>query len=84
MTREDLNAYADQLGTDLIVMDGFDNCILGVAERFNETFVLYDYNKVIETLMANMSHEEAIEYYDFNIAGAYIEGGPAFIVAPEK
>ena len=85
MTRAELDAFADDLDLDLIVADGFDDCILGVAERFNETFVLYDYKKVIEKLMSDgMSVDEAEEYYEFNIAGAFIERGPAFVIPTQN
>ena len=40
----------------------------------------YDTNKCIKILMKNMTHEEAMEYFDFNVGGAYMgEYTPAFI-----
>ena len=55
-------------------MDGFDDCILGVASRFgSEAFVIYDYDKVIAQLESyGMTYEEAVEYHEFNQLGAYV------------
>jgi hypothetical protein len=61
--------------------DGFDDAIIGTVERYGdaETIILYDKDKVIEILMADMSEEDAVEHFYFNIIGAYVgEGTPAF------
>lgn len=46
-----------------------------------ETFGVYDEQKVIDCLMADgMGRDEAIEYYEYNIAGAYVgPSTPAFV-----
>ena len=66
---------------NLIKIDGFDDCIVGVVNRFNQEPILcYDYNKVITKLSKDMSYEDAIEYFDFNIIGAYVgEQTPCFL-----
>jgi hypothetical protein len=65
---------------ELLFADGFDDAIIGVVEQFNKTFVVYDYEAVIKTLMKDMSREEAEEFYGFNIVGAYVgDHTPAFI-----
>ena len=60
MTRDQI---AD-INPDLVVMDGFDDCILGIGTRFgSEQFVIYDYDKVIAQLESyGMTYEEAVEY----------------------
>jgi len=61
--------------------DGFDDAIIGTVERYgdSETIILYDKDKVLEILMADMSEEDAAEHFYFNIIGAYVgEGTPAF------
>ena len=61
--------------------DGFDDAIIGTVERFgdSEAIILYDKEKVIQTLMKEMPREEAEEYFYYNILGAYVgEGTPAF------
>ena len=75
---------------DALIMDGFDDCILGILERFgiDQPIVVYDREKVIAKLMDNdgMTHEEALEFYYFNQVGAWVgEKTPAFLIKmPEQ
>ena len=67
---------------ELLVADGFDKAIIGVSTSFNKMSVAYDTNKCIKILMSRdkMSREEAIEYFEYNVAGAYVgEHTPSFI-----
>ena len=67
--------------------DGYDDAIIGTVERFgdSETIILYDKEKVLETLMKDMNREEAEEYFHYNILGAYVgEGTPAFASLKKK
>jgi hypothetical protein len=82
MTRADVDAWAEQADVPLPCADGFDDAIVGIGERFNSVFVVYDYDKVIATLVERdgMSHEDAVEWYEFNILGAWVgEGTPCFV-----
>lgn len=57
--------------------DGFDDAIIGV---WSEGRLVYSVDKVIEILMMDMTEEEAIEFYEFNIECAYVgEQTPIFI-----
>lgn len=64
-------------------MHGFDNCIIGVIRCFGqEERIVYDTEKVIQTLMDNsgMTFEEALEFHEYNQLGAYVgEDTPAFV-----
>ena len=89
--REFVDRFSDEnvMGDDsngLLVMDDFDDCIVGVGHRFTDTFVIYDFDKVIEKLMADgMSYEEAIEYHEFNQAGAWLgPHTPVFLRMPRE
>lgn len=65
--------------------DGFDAALLGFARRFNDLPVAcYDLERCISILMQDgMSHEEAVEYFDFNVIGAWIgETTPVFVEQP--
>jgi hypothetical protein len=69
---------------DLLVMDPeyLDEAIIGVATRIGLEAVCYDTEKVIELLMQHdgMGYEEAIEYMDFNMKGAWVgETTPVFL-----
>jgi hypothetical protein len=52
-----------------------------MAYRFGiQPIVAYDYQKVIDILAEDMGHEDAREYFDYNILGAWVgEATPIFI-----
>lgn len=58
--------------------DGFDNAIIGTASVWHGhervDVLVYDCDKMVEQLMIRdgMDAEEAIDYINFNIEGAYI------------
>jgi hypothetical protein len=62
----------------MLKMDGFDDALIGRADVWvGNTIVdrlVYSGEKVIEVLMDRdgMTEEEAYEFMDFNIAGAYM------------
>ena len=59
-----------ELNPEAIIYKGFDKAIVGIDTR--ELRVIYDEDLMIETLMKEMSYEEAIDYYEFNIASTYL------------
>jgi len=57
----------------LIKVEGYDDCILGVGYSFGQyQRLVYDEEKIILKLCEDMSREDAIEYFEYNIAGAYM------------
>ena len=67
----------------MLKWDGFDSAIIGVGERNNtDSMIVYDYDKMINVLVTrdSMTHEEAEEYIDFNIVGAWIGDTTPIIV----
>ena len=71
-----------EIDPDLLLMDGFDDCIIGICESFGgESVVAYDYHQVIASLESQgMTYEEAVEFHEFNQAGAYVgKRTPVFI-----
>ena len=78
MLEKIINAYPDET---FLKADGFDNCIIGVDEKNNR--LIYSVAKCIETLKAEMSTGDAIEYFNFNIAGAGGDGFPIYVYIPE-
>ena len=83
MTRDEC---LDQLSPDeeVVFLEGpeFDIAIMGVAREFNRPArIAYSVPRVIAVYASSgMSDEEAIEYFDFNTAGAYMgEATPVFI-----
>ncbi len=77
MTREKINELAE----GAILLDGFDDCIIGITEEFGGCIrLLYSRDKILESLQKDMSEEDAIEYYYYNIVGGYFgEQNPIFL-----
>ena len=66
----------------ILKADGFDDAILGLGRRCGQPDLLvYDVDKCITILMKDgMTDEEAIEYFEFNVVGAWMgEGTPIFL-----
>ena len=67
---------------DYLMADGFDDAIVGTAERFGmHRVVLYDTTKCIDILMKRdkMTEEEAIEFFYYNVIGSWMgEYTPCF------
>ena len=61
--------------------DGFEDAIIGL-DTSNEIFrVIYDREKMIDILVFrdDMTSEDAIEYLEYNVFGAYVgEGTPIY------
>ena len=78
---KEINEYAEEVEEEIIIYDEFEDAIIGLADRFGmDTSVAYDYDKVIKILMGDMSYEEAVEYFDFNVIGGWVgDSTPVFI-----
>lgn len=71
-----------ELNEEAYFADGFDDAIIGVAQRFGMPPVAaYDYEQVIGKLMADgMDRDAAEEFFEFNIIGAWVgDTTPVFI-----
>lgn len=82
MTRAEVDEYAEHSGEALLTADGFDDCIVGIGRQFTKTFVVYDYDQVIQTLVDRdgMDWDDAVEWFEFNIVGAWVgEATPCFL-----
>ena len=65
---------------ELLLADSFSEAFKGVAVQFNKPVTVYDRQKCIKILMRDMSEDEAYEYFEFNVIGAYVgEATPAFM-----
>ena len=67
---------------DVLIADGFDDAIIGIAERYGmNPVVLYNKNKCLNIMQTRdgMTEEEATEFFYYNIVGAYMgEHTPCF------
>jgi hypothetical protein len=70
MTRETIAEYYP----DTLYADGFDDALLGVQDSTG--IAVYSIAKCIEILMTEdeMSEEDALEHFSFNVSGGYVGG----------
>jgi hypothetical protein len=50
--------------------DGFDDAIIGVDD--NSMRLIYSVSQCIEILMEEMDETDAMEYFTYNVSGAYV------------
>ena len=66
--------YSDE---EIITADGFDEAIIGIEA--NSMRVIYSTTKCIEVLMKDMTEEDAIEHFGYNVLRSYVgEKTPIF------
>ena len=71
--------------SEALRVDGFNDCIIGTD--YKKLRVVYSIERMLVILMeeSDMSMEEAIEYFDFNIGGAYMgEMTPMYVWTEDK
>lgn len=81
-----IEALQEHLDEGALQMDRYEDCVIGVVMRANQSSILcYDIDKVLERHVKDgMSHEEAVEFFEFNQLGAWMEDGtPCFIQLAE-
>jgi hypothetical protein len=84
---EELREWIASYNEEALVADGFEDAIIGVAERCSQpALVVYDAARCIEILVAQgMTHDEAVEYFYFNTLGAWVgENTPLFLWRREE
>ena len=87
MKHKNLQEYVDIVGIHrghVITMDGgYNDCIIGVISTFDgKQVIAYDIEKVLTKLRERdgMSEIEAIEFFEFNMLGAWMgDHTPMFI-----
>jgi hypothetical protein len=79
--RQVIAMAAPEWADDAMTADGFDAAIIGYGTQFNKPVVVYSRDRVISILMADgMTEDEAEEFFEFNIAGAYVgETTPVYL-----
>lgn len=55
---------------EFLKADGFDDAIIGVEE--NDMRLIYSVSKCLKILEQNMSEFDAMEYFTYNVSGAYV------------
>lgn len=85
LTRVQINEYLKSIGESALLADGFDEALIGFSQRMNEPMLaVYSYEKMVQVLMDNddLSYDDAVEYVDFNVVGAWVGEQTPIIVMP--
>jgi len=76
MKRTKLDDIVEQWAdVDILKADGFDDCVLGYDYNWDGVIrLIYSVDKIIKKLVRidKMDIDEAIEYFEFNMRGAYV------------
>ena len=71
----ELQQYEESEGP--LFADGFRDALIGIGYQFNQQVAIYDYAKCVYVLeRQGMTREEALEYMEFNVTGAYMGRAP--------
>ena len=85
MVAQSIKDWASGYNEEALLADGLDDAFIGMCHVWRDhqrvNVAAYDVEKCIEALMReDMSHEEAEEYFSFNIEGAYMgEATPVWL-----
>jgi len=75
--------YIVETYPEVMLMDGFEDCIVGICERMGqEPIVTYDKNKIIDKMITEdgMTEEDALEFFYYNQIGAWVgDTTPCFV-----
>lgn len=65
----------------VLLADGLEEAFIGIGYQFNTPIAIYSKKKAIQHFMERgMDEEQAYEYFDYNVAGAYVgEQTPIFL-----
>jgi len=88
ISREEISTYIEDQGMEgVLLADGLEDAFLGVSCGFGPSKAIYDWDKCVEVFMNRdgMTYEEAVEWIDYNVTGAYFgEQTPEFIFLYDK
>ena len=83
--RQKINDYLESYDQTTMLMDGFDEALIGFSQRINEPLLaVYSWEKMVDVCVNRdrMSTEEAEEYINYNCIGAWIGNQTPIIVMP--
>jgi hypothetical protein len=76
----------EPLDPNTLYADGFEDALIGLGWQHTKLIAVYDYNKCVEILIHDqeMTHEEAIEWMEYNVVGSYVgEYTPIFLIGDD-
>ena len=57
-------------GEELLIADGFDDAVIGID--YSSKRLIYSITACVQILSRDMSEEDAVEHFFYNVAGAYV------------
>lgn len=80
-TYEKIKLQLQDENPEALLADGFDEALIGIGRRTSQpSLAVYSVEKCIKILCRDMTEEEAEEYFDFNVCGAWLgENTPLFV-----
>ena len=83
-----LKDFLMEMTDEVVIADGLSDAFVGLAQtgKGGNTVAVYDSVKIIKILMdSGLTQDEAVEYYEFNILGAYAgDATPIYLVPVDK
>lgn len=69
-----------EINEDALLINDMDEALVGYTLGYS-TNAVYDYDTLVHEHIERdgMTEDEAMEYIDYNIIGAYVENGPIVI-----
>lgn len=78
--REQIAKLCEDNGCTILFMDGYDDAIIGLGTKFHHLSVIYSKKKILDALLKDMDYEDSVEFFEFNIAGAYVGENTPIII----
>ena len=86
--KQDIQDYCLNFFDDsIITADGFELAFLGCGYSFGGSYAIYDFSTCMEILMQRdgMTYDEAEEYFEFNVIGAFVgDRMPVFLLSMKE
>lgn len=82
MRKEEILQRLSEINPDALILEEFKDALIGYTENtFFSNVAVYDFEKCISLLIEQgMSVESAVEYFEFNVLGAYMgNNSPVFV-----
>jgi len=82
---EKIKQHLVEENPDALLADGFDQALIGIGRRVGQpSLAIYDRNKCIKILASEMGYEDAEEYFEYNVSGAWMGPNTPIFMATIK
>ena len=82
----EIGLLLQQQNPQAMLADGLNDCIVGIGYRGCESpLAVYDYDRCLSVFMNRdgMTHDDAVDWMEFNVIGSCGEGYPIFLKLKE-